>query len=89
MVIFRPSTFISEFSLKNGSGVGECGDVVFVSLLAEEELAVHGKVLFYGIVGDERVEVGLVGARFRAQDSPEALGFLLSGTEHPGDLDGH
>ena len=53
-------------------------DVIFVALFAEEELAVHGKVLLGGFVADERVEVRLVVAGFWAQDAAHPLGFLLA-----------
>ena len=43
--------------------------------------------LFARVPRDEREEAGGAAVLFRAQNSPESLGFFLAGTERAGNLD--
>src|SRR5713101_975996 len=56
-------------------------NTVAVSLLRQEELAVLSEIQLAGVARDQGVKVGELAVRFRAQDSSQALGFLLPGTE--------
>ena len=62
---------------------------VFISLLAEKQLAFEGKFLFHCILGDQRIEIGLVFSGLGPQDPAQTLGLFLSGAEGARYLNGH
>lgn len=47
--------------------------LVCITLLGEEQLAVHGELLFLGILRDDTVEVRGAAVAFRAEDAAELL----------------
>ena len=69
--------------------VGLIQDLVAVSLLGQEELAMVGEIHLAGVAAHQRVEARGQLALLGAEDPPQPLGFLLPAAERARDLDHH
>ena len=81
----------SEFFRSAGEDipVTALDNLVGVSLLGEEQLAVHGEFLFLGILRDDAVEVRGTAVALGPEHAAETLGFFLAASEGSGNLDEH